>query len=261
MIPPRLVRLADRMTRPALGRARFQRAFERLHRWSLLGMGIGTGDQFATSGELRVLRSLPRGSVVLDVGANVGGYTRAALVAGHVVHSFEPSPVAFAELERASGSACLHPYGLGDADEEVELFAPEPGSGMASVYLRRHPRHEWTPQGRIRVRRLDDVAREEGIEHVDLLKLDVEGHELAVLRGAEQLLAGGHVERIQFEFGGTNIDARTYLRDFVEALPGYRLHRIVRDGIVPVAYSELSEIFTTTNFLAVRARPAPSATG
>jgi FkbM family methyltransferase len=261
MIRGRLLRLGNRFTAPARGRVRFQPAFERLHRWSLLGMGIGTGDLFATSGELRVLRSLPRGSLVLDVGANVGGYTRAALAGGHVVHSFEPSPVAFAELERAGRSACLHPYGLGDIDEEVELFSPEPGSGMASVYLRRHPRHEWTPQGKVRVRRLDDVALEEGIEKVDLLKLDVEGHELAVLRGATQLLAGGRVERIQFEFGGTNIDARTYLRDFVEALPGYRIHRIVRDGMVPVDYDELWEIFTTTNFLAVRAQPAPSAAG
>jgi hypothetical protein len=53
-------------------------------------------------------------------------------------------------------------------------------------------------------------------------------------------------------------DARTYLRDFVDALPGYRLYRIVREGVVPVAYDERWEIFTTTNFLAVRESPARS---
>src|SRR5262249_51443129 len=105
----------------------------------------------------------------------------------------------------------------------------------------------------IRLRRLDDVVKERGIERIDLLKLDVEGHELRVLEGAEETMKRGGVDLIQFEFGGSNIDSRTYLQDFFYLLrPRYRLHRIVKDGIVPVdTYRERYECFITTNFLAV----------
>jgi hypothetical protein len=105
---------------------------------------------------------------------------------------------------------------------------------------------------------LDDVCADEGIDHVDLLKIDTEGNELAVLAGASRMLSGRRVDRVQFEFGGTNIDARTYLRDFVDVLQAFDLYRVVRDGVVPVRYDERWELFTTTNFLAVLSPPVPS---
>lgn len=250
-----VTRAFRRVARPLLGRRRFQPMFEAIHRASLEGLNIGSAGDLASSGELRVLRALPRGSVVLDVGANVGRYSAAAIEDRMKVHAFEPSSEAFANLTDTAGSqACLHHYGLGEREEELTLYAPEPGSGMASVYLRRHPIATWMPAERISLRRLDDVAAEERIEHIDLLKLDVEGHELAVLRGASRLLAEKRIARIQFEFGGTNVDSRTYLRDFLGPLSQFSLYRIVRDGVVPVSYDEQWEIFTTTNFLAVLRR-------
>ena len=52
------------------------------------------------------------------------------------------------------------------------------------------------------------------MEDIDLLKLDVEGHELEVLRGGVRMFAQRRVKMVSFEFGGCNIDSRTYFRDF-----------------------------------------------
>ena len=62
------------------------------------------------------------------------------------------------------------------------------------------------------------------------------------------------IRLIQFEFGGTSIDSRTYFRDFWQLLsPNYTLYRIVGNGLRRIdAYSEFLEIFVTVNFLAER---------
>ena len=139
----------------------------------------------------------------------------------------------------------------------MPLYTNAPGSGMNSVLPRQL---EYRGQimhktETVRLRRLDDICREQGLDHIHLLKLDVEGSELAVLAGASGLLERGAIDVIQFEFGAAQIDNRSFLKDFVALLtPGYRLYRIVRDGVVPLeVYKETCEIFTTTNYLALHA--------
>jgi FkbM family methyltransferase len=220
-------------------------------------MNMGAfADQPVTSGEALVVARLPRSPIVFDVGANVGEYARLVLAIrpDARISCFEPSRAAFTELSlRLGGTVTAFPIGLGDREGEADLFAPSSGSPMGSVYPRKHSSIAFKPTERVRVRRLDDVCREMKIEKIHLLKLDVEGHELAVLRGAHQLLASGAVDMIQFEFGGSNIDSRTYLRDFFALFePAYRIHRVLRDGLLPLIYSELDEVFTTTNYVALR---------
>ena len=101
---------------------------------------------------------------------------------------------------------------------------------------------------------LDAFAAEAGLTRIDFLKLDIEGHELAALAGATRLLASGAIRALSFEFGGSNIDTRTYFRDFWLLLgaAGYQIERIV-PGATPVPitrYHERLECFATTNFIA-----------
>jgi len=81
----------------------------------------------------------------------------------------------------------------------------------------------------------------------------VEGHELKVLQGAFHLLSSQAIDYIQFEFGGANIDSKTFLQDFFYYLnPYYKIFRIVRDGLTPLeGYAERFEIFMYSNFLAL----------
>jgi hypothetical protein len=108
----------------------------------------------------------------------------------------------------------------------------------------------------VAVRTFDAFAPDAGIEKVDLLKLDVEGHELAVLAGAINSLDRGVIRAIQFEFGGANIDSRTYFQDFWYLLRrSFRIYRILPTGLYEISrYSEHLEQFITTNYLAMALR-------
>jgi FkbM family methyltransferase len=173
---------------------------------------------------------------------------------------FEPSATAFAELTRRLGDrVTAFEYGLSDHEGSITLYAPEAGSALASPHQRRHPVARWDPLESVRMKRLDSVVPELELTRIDLLKLDVEGHELAALRGADQTLRSGVIETIQFEFGGCAIDSRVFLRDFFELLSErFAISRVVQDGLFPIEYSELHEVFTTTNYVATARHPRSS---
>jgi len=89
--------------------------------------------------------------------------------------------------------------------------------------------------------------------------MDIEGHELYALRGAQQTLAAGKIGALSFEFGCGNINSRTYFRDFWDLLSGagFSLWRITLSGKeIPISnYYEDHEYFRgATNYVAVRIR-------
>lgn len=159
--------------------------------------------------------SVREGDVVLDVGANVG--VAAAFFASEcragLVHSFEPVEPLFRLLEEnlREFPACIaHGYGLSRAPGEAEITY-YPGAGaMSSVYADTHEDRErvrtflvnsGVPEARAgeqlrgldnavklrcELRTLSSVLREESIERVDLVKIDVEKAELDVLDGIEE---------------------------------------------------------------------------
>lgn len=259
--------LRNAVKRALFGRRALQPFWQYLHRLSLSGLNVGGGSDFEESGELWIIdqlareRARDRSLLVFDVGANLGGWALAVLarLEGRArLFCFEPSPSTFAALRQNAGRRAnveLLDFGLGDREGSVELLSDATFSGLASVYRRRldHVGVSLDRSEPVRLRRLDDFCREREIDHIDFLKLDVGGHELKVLEGAGSLLEGAAIDYIQFEFGGCNIDSRTYFQDFFYALhPRYRLHRMLRDGLVPIEhYRETQEIFVTTNFLAI----------
>jgi FkbM family methyltransferase len=253
------------------GRAKSQPYFDQLYQYALGGMNIGGGAHVSASGESRVIRSALDTSiaysdqpVVFDVGANQGLYALAVLEmlgARGMIHCFEPSKETFKQLQNqvsARQNVVLHNFGLSDRAEKLTLYSNVAGSGLASVYHRRldHFNVNMDLQEQITLQVLDDFCLENGIHRIDLLKLDVEGHELAVLRGAQKMIESHAIRLIQFEFGGCNIDSRTFFQDFFYLLnPFYTLHRIVKDGWVAIPeYQERQELFITTNFLAISRR-------
>jgi Methyltransferase FkbM domain len=75
--------------------------------------------------------------------------------------------------------------------------------------------------------------------------VDVEGNELNVLKGASEMIRKGNIDFIQFEFGGTDIDSRTFFQDFYYLLKdNYKIYRIYRNGLDPIRqYNQTQEIF------------------
>ena len=247
--------------RHVLGRARLQPWFSLLHRVALAGMNFGPALPERT-GELRLLDGIAAEDhqpVVFDVGANVGDYSTAVIrrLGGRVrLFAFEPAASTCEQLERRVGAAAsVHTIALGDENGSAVLYSDRAASPIASLYQRDLGRSRATldQKENVVVRRLDDFCSQHDVAFIDLLKLDVEGHELKVLQGARRLLDDGAIRIIQFEFGGANVDSRTFLRDFFELLsPRYAISRIVQDGLVSVdPYSEEHEIFVTVNYAAI----------
>lgn len=209
-----------------------------------------------------LLRAHPRRAplTILDVGANRGSWTRSllGLVPSCLVHAFEPSDEAFAELQ-ALGTrdrrVIPHNIALGAHDSEAVLYADSPGSTLSSLSQRNlaHLDLTFDHAQRVVMRHLDGWAREHGLDEIDAMKIDVEGHELDVLRGGERVLES--IAVVQFEFGGANIDTSTYFRDFWTFFQerGFSLLRLTPRGPVAIdSYSERSEVFLYTNMFAVR---------
>jgi hypothetical protein len=66
----------------------------------------------------------------------------------------------------------------------------------------------------IAIKSIDEFSGENNIDHIYLLKIGVEGHEISVFSGTAHMLKARAIDFIQFEFGGCIIDSRTYFRDF-----------------------------------------------
>lgn len=164
-------------------------------------------------GNFRVARSIiaafvAPGDVVLDLGANWGLFAHRlseAVGPDGRVHAFEPSPLPLESLRAVAarrGNVELHEIALSDAPGEVALHVPvlrrrvrrlgdRPIHPMASLQLPQHRADTPHETHTVQARRLDDVIGEDD-GPVAFVKCDVEGHELAALRGAEGVLRRWH---------------------------------------------------------------------
>jgi FkbM family methyltransferase len=237
-------------------------------------VGVGNGfdpDQSGEHAPLRLIRLARKPPlVVFDVGANLGQYTQTVLeqLEGRDFHcyAFEPSGNTYEKFCERHGhcrQVTALNVALSDCSGTATLHMDRQHSGLASLAVRDVSHHGIDHQAlteAVHTRTLDDVCREFEVDHIDLLKIDVEGCELSVLQGGAELMDDHKVAAVQFEFGGANVDTRTFFRDFFQYFTTRKmeLYRIVnRHRLVKVArYSEQCERFRCTNVLAI----APSLT-
>ena len=146
--------------------------------------------------------------------------------------------------------------GLSDKGDQVPVKYYPSDDRLTSLFDYPHPQPAVVL--RERVQRGDEVLSAEGVDRVDFLKVDVEGADLAVLRGFERMLSRAAVTAIQFEYGFACVLARAFLLDFYELLGahGYLLGRVRAKYVEFEPYRLESENFFGPNFIAVH-RSAP----
>jgi FkbM family methyltransferase len=194
---------------------------------------LGVYDLVVTEAIWRLVRP---GDTTLDVGANVGYMTlamSARLARGGRVFSFEPHPELFGELARNAATARERFAGvavrvlreaLSDSSGTVGLLIPdgfEDNRGLASL-------GDAGEGITVIARRLDEYSDEIGPD-VALMKIDVEGHEYAALRGASSMLTRGTIRHVVME------DHRAYPNEVSELLEshGYDIFSLERAPLGP----------------------------
>ncbi len=165
------------------------------------------------------------GARVIDVGANIGitAVMAGALVDPGRVVAIEPVPETFAHLEAnvaRSGLDNIDCVRAAAAAEEGEVgLVTLAGSNFAAFVgyqdvLRRYAAYDEVPA---RALSLDQIVAEVGLDRVDFIKIDVEGYELEVLRGARRTLADSEpVVFLEVNHYCLNVFRRTSVVDFVD---------------------------------------------
>ena len=216
------------------------------------------------SGEYTFLKkyiSLINTPVVFDVGANKGDYIKIVCEINKAVkiYAFEPDKTAYKKLENIkSDNISLYNYGLSDNVGEMEFYNREDelGSGHSSLY--KEVITDIHKVGFIsmvyKFSTIDNFVKENNISKIDLLKIDTEGHELALLTGAKETIKTGKVSIIHFEFNEMNVISRSFFRDFILILSDYNIYRMLPDNIVKLEpYVPVRmEIFAFQNIVAIR---------
>lgn len=200
--------------------------------------------------------------VVLDAGANVGNWVvevNKCLPKSGRIYAFEPQPRAAEKIRALQIKGCeVQQVALSDRSGTRTFYTSDPTDTMGSLYERddtvAHDHRTEYKSIEVETLRLDDFVKKLGIKRIDFMKMDLEGAELEALRGAADCMQTGVLRALSFEFGVSNINSRTYFRDYFRLLSeyGYKLFRMTPAGyLIHVAeYSEDLEFFarTTTYF-------------
>ena len=220
------------------------------------------GEQLVQACVLEHIHASPD-SVVLDVGANVGMWSKR--LAGSVhgdggrvrVFAFEPCPETFETLgsnvKRWGLAEHVHPQQMALSSVEGPLTFYSLGPNMGRNGL--HPQFGASPQAvTIAATTMDRWCQAHDVSSLTFVKIDAEGHDLEVLRGATEMLSKQRISMLQFEYNHCWIASRHFLRDAFELLQpyGYRLGKITRLGVEFYSGWDVElETFREANFLAV----------
>jgi FkbM family methyltransferase len=172
--------------------------------------------------------------VLFDVGANIGQFAKEARqeLPAAKIYSFEPHPRTFERLRQSKTDNLMFQYSLALSEKIGEVTFYEYGSEGGGTQLNslipnaRSPTRFGYKSSEIKVRSmtLDHFCATEKIDRIDFLKIDVEGAEDSVLKGAKEMLSRRNIMAVYFEFndldptpraeGGALMPIARYLSDF-----------------------------------------------
>jgi FkbM family methyltransferase len=143
--------------------------------------------------------------VVFDVGANIGDVTQNYLQSGLIerIYCFEPAPKAFAQLSRRYANHLkveLVNCGMGATRGELEL-SDFGGQGCANSFLPKGAATGGTPiaSHTVEIRTVDDFCEAASVPKIHVLKIDAQGFDLEVLKGASNSVAAGKIGTVLVE--------------------------------------------------------------
>ncbi|MES2438939.1 MAG: FkbM family methyltransferase [Verrucomicrobiota bacterium] len=250
--------------------------FEKLNNFlldlSMRGLGILNFENESVSGEQHFISTiLPKYSngdspILIDVGANEGGYSKLLIdtFPQATIIAFEPHPSTASKLKKDLGSRInVQQMALGSEVGTLTLFdySNADGSQHASIYedVIKDIHHGKAIGHTVSVDQLDAVANRLGLsDRITLIKIDTEGNELEVLKGAARLIEGGKIDVFHVEFNEMNVISRVFLRDIQNVLPDYAAFRLLPEGALRVSVETFRrELFAFQNIVFIHSRFKP----
>jgi hypothetical protein len=203
--------------------------------------------------------------VIFDVGANVGLYSQSIFKTNSeaIVYAFEPHPNTYKKLVNNIKNQNFYPINMGIGFENNRLtlfdYNNKDGSEHASLYKSViSDLHKGIPVSHIvDITTIDNFVIKNNINQIDLLKIDTEGNEFNVLKGAERTLKEKRIKALQIEFNEMNIISKASFKDFWDLLTDYDFFRILPGGgLLPIKiYSPIMcEIYAFQNLFAILKR-------
>jgi FkbM family methyltransferase len=205
--------------------------------------------------------------VIVDCGANIGEWTYQLCRESELkdnnfemdIYSFEPSAYTYRKLVSTIKN-------IGDKENirfspvnkalssrigEANLAIANPGAGTNSLVYTENIQNQKMES--VHLTTLDYFVEQNNISHISLLKIDAEGHDPDVIKGAERLIANQNIGVIQFEYNWRWIFGNNFLRNVFMNLSenGYHLGKVTPKGIQFFPrYSIELETFVESNYIA-----------
>ncbi len=192
-----------------------------------------------------VLKNKPD-AVVLDIGGNIGHHSLYLSTISGVVHAFEPYEKVLTSFRNKAAinkvkNLHIHPYGMGDSDELLTFYTPGDCNAGTGSFVGNDNTGE---KINLQVRNADKVVGEINLDRVDLIKIDVEGFELNVLRGLKETL-NKFKPVLFFEW---SLNERDSCSDLAHVLPaGYEVYRFSYRPVRAVFFQESGYQLTAVN--------------
>lgn len=227
----------------------------------LLGKGAaGSSIQEEVKGALSMIHR--KSPVIFDIGANIGDWSQALLELepNARLFQFEPSEICRNHIQKLNLSGTLLSCAIGSHQGEVEFYQGSPIDPVdcsASLFRRKDSRwgdHEYQVMI-VKINTIDNIVAEYSLDFIDFIKIDIEGNEYEALKGAAGSMKDKKIGSIAFEFGASNVNSRTFFRDFWDLFKeyGFKLYRVTPgNSLVQIGeyYEDLEYFRGASNYIA-----------
>lgn len=231
-------------------------------------LGYNNYGSYNFTGEKNFIRKLKnyKPKLCLDIGANVGNYSKMLLDhTNSKVIAFEPNKFSYQilkKLEKGNKNRfkCYN-LALSDKNKSGHLFygtkTSELASMMENVNQLKFTRGANINKMKIKLSTLDTIYKKNKnyFKGLDFIKIDTEGHEIEVLRGAKYLLKKLNPKFLQIEFNIHQLLKNVTILDYQKFLKNYNSYRLLPFGgqLLPINYLKPEDnIFHLSNILFVR---------
>lgn len=215
----------------------------------------------SSNGENEIFRRLATFGIktIIDCGANTGTNTAVykEFAPNTTVYAIEAIEETMAKCKKFTEKYSGIEYrniGMGSENTTV-IFKYFPNNNYLSTKYENVSPHQIQPVSKeVIIKTGDSFCTEEGISHVDFLKIDVEGMDFEVIKGFEVMIAEGKIDVIQFEYTGNFIFSGHTLKNVYDffAPYGYIIGKVYPDGVKFMDYNIRLEDFLDANYIIIR---------